>query len=423
MPRGRKPVPKSQREISNNQVNPYVDPENGDTLGNPNIPSDFRQFTPTEQNGVDFNRSEKLSFNDDTVKPFSVGIQDIDEAIFYYFENIIKPFVIQNGVRLPVPVIYGSPEKWKSVQKDGYYKDKNGKIMNPIIMFKRDNIERNRSTYNKLDANSPNLYTSWQKAYNPKNSYSNFNVLTNRIPVKQFVVNVVPDYVTVTYSFIVQTYYMDQLNKIVEAINYASDSYWGDPERFKFKSKIDSFGITTELNQSDERVVRSTFTLTAYGYIVPDTIQKDLTSLKKYNSRAKIIIGLETSDSLSEDISTTNRRRSLSPTSFLPSGGGGGTGVDPAVLAYLNTNIQKPGTYVDSVTATFNSGWLVAPNGLPSTSINNFSIFINGQLVEQSAIVSFTESGGVTTLVIDPSALGYSLSPSDEIIAIGKFSS
>jgi hypothetical protein len=423
MPRGRKPVPKSQREISNNQVNPYVDPENGDTLGNPNIPSDFRQFTPTEQNGVDFNRSEKLSFNDDTVKPFSVGIQDIDEAIFYYFENIIKPFVIQNGVRLPVPVIYGSPEKWKSVQKDGYYKDKNGKIMNPIIMFKRDSIERNRSTYNKLDANSPNLYTSWQKAYNPKNSYSNFNVLTNRIPVKQFVVNVVPDYVTVTYSFIVQTYYMDQLNKIVEAINYASDSYWGDPERFKFKSKIDSFGITTELNQSDERVVRSTFTLTAYGYIVPDTIQKDLTSLKKYNSRAKIIIGLETSDSLSEDISTTNRRRSLSPTSFLPSGGGGGTGVDPAVLAYLNTNIQKPGTYVDSVTATFNSGWLVAPNGLPSTSINNFSIFINGQLVEQSAIVSFTESGGVTTLVIDPSALGYSLSPSDEIIAIGKFSS
>jgi hypothetical protein len=57
--------------------------------------------------------------------------------------------------RIAVPVIYGSPEKWKSVQKDGYYKDKNGKILNPIIMFKRDNIEKNRSTYNKLDANSP----------------------------------------------------------------------------------------------------------------------------------------------------------------------------------------------------------------------------------------------------------------------------
>ena len=421
MARGRKPVPKSQKEISNNQISPYVNPENGNTLGNPNIPSDFRQFTPTDQNGVDFNRSEKLSFKEDTVKPFSVGIQDIDESVFYYFEKVIKPFVIQNSVRIPVPIIYGSPEKWKSVQKDGYYKDKNGKIMNPIIMFKRDNVEKNRSTYNKLDANSPHLYTSWQKAYNPKNSYSNFNLLNNRIPTKQFIINVVPDYVTVTYSFIVQTYYMDQLNKIVEAINYASDSYWGDPERFKFKAKIDSFGITTELNQDSERSVRSTFSLTMHGYIVPDTIQKDLTSLKKYNSRSKIIIGLETSDSLSEDVSTTNRRP-ISPTSFLPSSGTGGTGVDPAVLAYLNTNIQKPGTYVNPTTATFNSGWLVAPNGLPSTSINNFSIFINGQLVEQAAIVSFTESGGVTTLVINPTELGFSLDSSDEIIAIGKFS-
>jgi len=298
MARGRKPVPKSQREISNNQVNPYINPENGETLGNPNIPSDFRQFTPIDQNGVDFNRSEKLSFKDDTVKPFSVGLQDIDEAIFYYFGNVIKPFVFQNGTRIEVPVIYGSPEKWKSVQKDGYYKDKNGKNMLPLIMFKRDNIERNRSTYNKLDANYPHLYTSWQKVYNSKNSYSNFNILTNRIPVKQFIVNVVPDYVTLTYSFIAQTYYMDQLNKIVEAINYASDSYWGDPERFKFKAKIDSFGITTELNQSDERSVRSNFTLTLYGYIVPDTIQKDLTALKKYNSRAKIIIQTETTGSL-----------------------------------------------------------------------------------------------------------------------------
>jgi len=424
MPQHRKPVPKSQKEISNNQVNPYVNPENGDTLGNPNIPSDFRQFTPTDQNGIDFNRSEKLSFTDDTVKPFSVGLQDIDEALFYYFNNVIKPFVYQNGTRIEVPVIYVSPEKWKSVQKDGYYKDKRGKIMLPLIMFKRDNINPNKSTYNKLDANHPHLYTSWQKAYNPKNSYSNFDVLTNRIPTKQFIFNVVPDYVTLTYSFVVQTYYMDQLNKIVEAINYASDSYWGDPERFKFKAKIDGFAITTELNQNDERSVKSTFTLTMYGYIVPDTIQKDLTTLKKYNSRAKIIIGLETSDSLSEDVTTTNRRRPISPSSFFPEGGGGGTGgVSPETLIYLNTNIQKTGTYVDNVTITFDSGWLASPTGLPATSVNNFSIFCNGTLIENTAIVSFTESSGTTTLVIDISDLGYGFSPSDEVITIGKFSS
>jgi hypothetical protein len=419
MPSQRKPNPKSQKEISNNLVNPYVNPDTGKTLGNPNTQTNFQQFSPTEQNGIDFNRSEKLSFKKDSTKPFSIGIQDIDEAIFYYFENVIRPFVYQNNERIAVPVIYGSPEKWKSVQKDGYYKDKNGKILNPIIIFKRDNIEKNRSTYNKLDANSPNLFVSWQKPYNTKNAYSNFNLLTNRIPVKQFIVNVVPDYVTVTYNFIVQTYYMDQLNKIVEAINYASDSYWGDPERFKFKATIDSFGITTELNQDSERTVRSTFTLKVHGYIVPDTIQKDVTAIKKYNSKAKIIIGLETTDSIAETVATSNQKTFLTPSVSFPSENT--NVVDSSVLAYLNTNVQKLGIYINSTTVEFNSGWLIAPMGLPPTSLNNFSIFINGQFVEQAAIVSFTVQNNITTLVINPNELGFSLDINDEIIAIGKF--
>ena len=169
--------------------------------------------------------------------------------------------------------------------------------MMPILMFKRDNIEKNRKLANKLDANMPNLYTSWQKSYNDKNFYSNFNLLNNRVPTKQFIANVVPDYVNLTYSCIAQTYYVEQLNKIIEAINYASDSYWGNPERFKFRARIDSFATVTELQQSQERLVRGTFQLKMYGYIVPDVIQKDLSSIKKYNDKSKIIFQMET-DSL-----------------------------------------------------------------------------------------------------------------------------
>jgi hypothetical protein len=169
--------------------------------------------------------------------------------------------------------------------------------MMPILMFKRDNLEKNRKLANKLDANMPNLYTSWQKSYNQKNFYSNFNLLNNRVPTKQYIANVVPDYVNLTYSCIAQTYYVEQLNKIIEAINYASDSYWGDPERFKFRARIDSFATVTELQQSQERLVRGTFQLKMYGYIVPDIVQKDLNSVKKYNDKSKIIFSMET-DSL-----------------------------------------------------------------------------------------------------------------------------
>ena len=251
-----------------------------------------------------------MSFKGDTVKPFSIGIKDIDESIMYYFEKVIRPFVIQNGERVPVPIIYGAPERWKSIQKDAFYRDKKSAIMMPIIMFKRTSIEKNRSLSRKLDANSPNLYTFWQKSYNDKNFYSNFNILNNRVPTKQFIANVVPDYVNLTYTCIAQTYYVEQLNKIIEAINYASDSYWGDPERFKFRATIDNFATVTELQQSQERLVRGTFDIKMYGYIVPDVVQKDISAVKKFNEKSKIIFQMETT--------STSQRFEANPTSTPP---------------------------------------------------------------------------------------------------------
>ena len=425
MPSIRKPQPKSQKEISNGLIDPYVSPETDQSLGNPNTQTEFNQFSANDQNGVDFNRSLQMSFKGDTTKPFTLGLQDIDESIMYYFQNVIRPTVLQNGVRTPVPIIYGSPERWKSTQKDGYYKDKNGAIMSPLIMFKRDTIDKNRSLTNKLDANTPHLYTSFKKTYNLKNDYSNFNILNNRIPTEQFIVNVVPDYVTLTYSCTIQTYYVEQLNKIIEAVNYASDSYWGDPERFKFKASIDSYATTVEITDNTNRIVKGTFTIKLFGYVVPDTIQKELTAIKKYNSKSQIIIGIETVNGVSEFVSSGKKK--TSPV-IIPSGGGGGSSggiINQAILFYLNTNVQKLGTLVNSTTITFASGWLSAPIGLPSTSFNNFSIFCNGTLIENAAIVSFTVNGAnnLTTLVIDPSQLGYSFNAQDEVIAIGKFNS
>ena len=289
MAKQRKPIPKTQRELSEGLQTPsYVQ------AGNPNGSSEYSSSPNLNQAGIPFNRSEKMSRKGDTYKEFTVGLQDIDESIFYYFENVIRPFVYQNGERREVPIIYGSPERWKSMQKDGYYRDKNNRIMSPIIMFKRNSITKNRSLTNKLDANQPNLYTSWMKQYNPKNFYSNFNALNNRDQTKQFVANVVPDYVTLSYSVVIQTYYIEQLNPIIEAINYASDAYWGNPQRFKFMARIDSFNTVNEIAKGEDRSVRSTFDINMYGYIIPDAIQKDLNSVKKYNSKSKVTFSLET---------------------------------------------------------------------------------------------------------------------------------
>jgi hypothetical protein len=117
-----------------------------------------------------------ISQKGDETKNFSIGLKDIDEAIKYYFDNVIKPSVLVKGQRVAVPVLYAHQELWKAVQADGYTRDKNGKIMTPLILFKRDTLEKNRNLGNKQDANNPSLYQVFEKKYSNRNRYDNFSV-------------------------------------------------------------------------------------------------------------------------------------------------------------------------------------------------------------------------------------------------------
>ena len=68
----RKPVPTTQRRLSVEQQKAF------DRLrGNPNL-----DVNPNEQQtGIDFNRSEKISYRNDTTNPISIRKKDIDEAV------------------------------------------------------------------------------------------------------------------------------------------------------------------------------------------------------------------------------------------------------------------------------------------------------------------------------------------------------
>ena len=293
MAKPRKPIPKYQLTLSERSRQAFQGIEGRGSVGDPN--NAIMSVNPNfEETGIPINRSAQMSFKDDKSKQYSIGIKDIDEAIFFYFQNEIKPFVYQNGQRRDVPIIYGAPERWKSFQRDGYYRDKEGAIMMPIIVIKRDSLAKDRTVANKLDANQPNLYGKWAKQYSSKNFYSNFATLNNRKPVEKFHVVAQPDYLTLEYSCLVQTYYMEQLNKIIEACEYASDAYWGDPNRFMFRAFIDSFTTATELTAGKDRLVRGTFNIRLRGYILPDTIQRELNATKVYNSKAKVTISTET---------------------------------------------------------------------------------------------------------------------------------
>ena len=137
MARDLKPLPKNQSQILQEAFTPY-----DNTISKTASDTVFSK-----------NRAKEISFKDKKQKDFSVSLKDHDEVIKYYFENTIKPSVIQNGERIMVPIMYGSPERWKTVQSDGALRDKDGKLLTPLIMYKRDTLEKNRSLGNKLDGN------------------------------------------------------------------------------------------------------------------------------------------------------------------------------------------------------------------------------------------------------------------------------
>jgi hypothetical protein len=145
-----KPRPLNKREFLTTLSEPYVQPEREiQPYSNPNS-----IYSIDAQPGQpEFNRAFEVSLKDDDTKLINVGLEDHDDAILYYLENVIKPTVTQNDRQIAVPIIYGSPERWKSIQTDGFYRDKNGKTMVPLIMFKRESFEKNRALGNKLDGN------------------------------------------------------------------------------------------------------------------------------------------------------------------------------------------------------------------------------------------------------------------------------
>jgi hypothetical protein len=412
MARDLKPLPKNQSQVVQEAFVPYIN-----TVNKTQSDTVFSK-----------NRAKEISFRGKKQKDFSVSLKDHDEVIKYYFENTIKPTVMQNGEHLPVPIMYGSPERWKTVQSDGGLRDKSGKLMVPLIMYRRDTLEKNRSLGNKLDGNKVHHYQLFEQKFNAKNQYDRFSVVTNRQPSKEVYMSVIPDYVTLTYSCIIFTDYVEQINPIIEAINFASDSYWGDFSRFKFRARIDSFSTVTEVTTADGRAVKSTFNIILNGYIIPDTINKQIANADMYYGTSQLIFMVETT---SEDLNTLGAEAQTvttvpmnSTTIFEGTSNITVQGADSKDLIYLSTIIAKKSSTVTQTTAVFSPASILSiptNSSLPQTTKMNFIFYVNGVFLPHDYITSFVDNGNNTcTLTINAEGLGYYLTDK-EVTAIGKF--
>ena len=254
------------------------------------------------------NRGTQRSRNDDNVKNISVGLVDIDATIMYYFNNVIKPTVEENGETIKVPLMYSNPERWATIQKRGYLLDNKKQLIIPLIAFKRSGIEKDTEmVIDKFNPQDPKLWYTFQKRYTEKNRYDKFSVQQGLNKTKELYTVGVPDYVTLTYDFVIWTTFTEQMNAIIEKIIWSEGAYWGEDGKFKFRTSIDSYTDASEVSINSERLIKTNFTVTLKGYLLPEEFNNVVTTQKALTPK-RILIGDDVSLSLTDLVSKDDGR-------------------------------------------------------------------------------------------------------------------
>lgn len=264
--------------------------------GNPNnLVPNFVQQPKVEQSEktVVINRAEETRRDTDKQKDFTIGLMDIDTVILNQLEKF-QLMVVDNGQNIKVPTYYANPERWKSIQKDGCFRDYNGKIVLPCMVFKRISSEKDQA----LMAFNRFLNYTVIKKYSEKNRYTPFSVLIGQnVPVNDVYDVKIPDHVILTYQFIIWAEKNEQINKLVERLNFESEDYWGEANGLRFRTELPNFNHTIELSVEQDRMVKTEFELRVHGYLLPDIIQtmqgRKNTTQKRFTPK-KVIMGAET---------------------------------------------------------------------------------------------------------------------------------
>lgn len=133
------------------------------------------------------------------------------------------------------------------------------------------------------------------------------------------------------------------------------------------------------------------------------------------NTIHKITNDVSMSDGSSTSLVTENALKAYATTTI-------GSGGDPATdeELYIRKNFNKSATSVSNNTASFTAITASSPDGMTSTTENDFIFFNNGNAMEHDAL-SIEQSGSQFLLKVNPNSIGYEITSNDTIKAWGRF--
>ena len=207
-------------------------------------------------------------------KGMSIGLTDIDTTVIRHMQNVMKPVVRESNEIIKVPVMYGNEERWKSIRNRGVLRDKNNTIILPAIVIKRTGVAMNDQMPLSFDNDVRGKFISVVRSSNgwsKNNRYDRFSVLTGQKPVEEFIKTGMPDFVVCTYSIVMMTAFMEQMNDLNTIMVEHLETYWGDPTSYRFLTALEGdISNEVQMESQGERLIKNELTITIKGYMIPE---------------------------------------------------------------------------------------------------------------------------------------------------------
>ena len=356
-----------------------------------------------------FDRAKQIKSETGDVKQ-SITLFDIDYAMMSYLEDTVLPQLDDNGKALKIPVIYGNSERWNGARRQGVYRDQKGKLQLPLMMIRRNTVSK--------DETMPHLrrgvYYQTISKYSKDNRYDHFSILGSAVKPKKELYNILmPEFVEITYECMVWTAYTEQLNEVIEALNYTGQ-YWGDKEKFKFRTQVTDYNVVNEVGDGTERINRVEFNLVTKAYLLPEKFDGE-SPIKKSLSVKRVVVATEV------DITSGNGRLEgllTTPSPYYDN-------KDLIDFLSLNNNMVTTGA---PVTTFSNIKLIKTPAALQSVITSaltdgddsyDVKVYVNG--VRYYFNTHFTVVVNSNSLEIDFSSMPFVVDSGDEITITGKF--
>jgi len=286
----------------------------------------------------------------------SIGIEDIDRAVFQLFDKKIFFEVSHKGTLQKVPVIFASGERFALTRRKNPIRDSENTLILPLVSIMRQNIDFSPSQANKRTAiafREQESYVIKYKLSNRDRKYQNIinkQGLKNQLNVsseKNFILNTptpgfsvkpdsistrrssanigfssvanislgedlgrnmfeiieipYPEFVAVTYDVVFWTQYMKQSNQMIETLLL---NFTGQGEEIPmtteggyelvafFSGPFSNSGTNLDEFTESERIIKHSFSVTIPGYIINPKHPGMPKLLRSYVSAPEINFGM-----------------------------------------------------------------------------------------------------------------------------------